>query len=94
MALRFEDPPTHRSTALAPYEADLAELKEHPNRWAVLAAFPIGDNAEGKASAVAQAIRLGKAVCAPKGSFEVTQRKVDDEQRVYVRYIGEQEEQS
>jgi hypothetical protein len=91
MALRFEDPPTHRSTALGPHEADLAELKQHPNRWAVIATFPLVGG-EAKASAVAQAIRLGKApVCQPKGSFEVKQRRIDDEHRVYVRYVGEQE---
>jgi hypothetical protein len=96
MPLRFEDPPTHRSTALSPYEADLVELKQHPNRWAIIATFPtypVGNGAEGKASAVVQAIRLGKAAaCQPKGSFEAKQRRVDDEHRVYVRYIAEQEQ--
>ena len=95
MALRFEDPPMHRSAVLYPYEADLAELKQHPNRWAIIAAFPchpLGNGAESKATTVAQAIRQGKApVCQPKGCFEAKQRRIDDEHRVYVRYVGELE---
>lgn len=95
MALRFEDPPARRNVA-DPFTADLVELKEHPNRWAILATYPVhplGQNAEGKATAVAQAIRQGKtAVCQPAGSFEVRQRRVDDEHRVYVRYVGAQDD--
>lgn len=94
MALRFEDPPASRSVASA-YAADLAELKQHPNRWAIIAAFPahpVQSDGDTKAANLAQAIRQGKTpACAPKGSFEVKQRRVDDEHRVYVRYIGEQE---
>lgn len=93
MALRFEDPPEHRNAA-ARFEADLTELKQHPNRWAILATYPATpapSDGETKATAVAQAIRQGKTpACAPKGSFEVKQRRVDDEHRVYVRYIGEE----
>lgn len=94
MALRFEDPPADRSSALSPFVADLVELKQHPNRWAIIAAFPVNpvnENGDAKAATVAQAIRQGKtAVCQPKGCFEVKQRRIDDEYRVYVRYLGEQ----
>ena len=93
MALRFEDPPEHRNAAAA-FTADLEELKEHPNRWAILAAFPaspVTEDGDSKAAGLAQAVRLGKTpACAPRGSFEVKQRRVDDEHRVYVRYVGEQ----
>lgn len=93
MALRFEDPPRGRSNRIDPLAADLEELKQHPNRWAIIATFPAypnGGGGESKASAVAQGIRQGKsAACYPAGSFEAKQRRVDDEHRVYVRYIGE-----
>jgi hypothetical protein len=94
MALRFEDPPASRSVASA-YTADLEELKQHPNRWAIIAAFPanpVHGDGDTKAANLAQAIRQGKTpVCQPARSFEVKQRRVDDEHRVYVRYVGEQE---
>jgi hypothetical protein len=91
MALRFEDPPPARRNVVDPFAADLEELKQHPNRWAVIATHPRSE--ESKASAVAQAIRLGKTpACQPKGSFEAKQRRVDEEHRVYVRYVGEQEQ--
>lgn len=90
MPLRFEDPPPARRNVADPFAEDLEELKQHPNRWAVIATHP--HNEESKASAVAQAIRLGKTpACQPKGSFEARQRRVGDEYRVYVRYVGKQE---
>lgn len=93
MALRFEDPPEHRNAA-SRFAADLKELKQHPNRWAILAAFPATpatSDGESKAANLAGAIRQGKTPAShPKGSFEVKQRRVDDEHRVYVRYVGEE----
>lgn len=87
MALRFEDPPAARRNRVDPLAADLTELKQHRNRWAVIATYPKHDN--GAASGMAQAIRQGKTeACAPRGSFEAVTRTVGEELRVYVRYIG------
>lgn len=85
MILRFEEPPPSNGKGRIAWPPVADELRANPEDWAVVAICTRRAAASGKA----QMIKSG-AVPAfrPKGSFEATYRSVEDEFRVYARYVG------
>jgi hypothetical protein len=81
MALHFENPPPVKDgRGRKPiYLPLLAELREHPNRWAVLRVL----SSEAVAISAASRLRRGKAPV-PRGSFEYAVRG----RKLYARYLN------
>jgi putative sterol carrier protein len=81
MSVEWEEPPPPPTK-----QPDfVAELKANPDRWAVIAICKV----RSTAAAYVHRIRTGGFVWSrPAASFEAVYRKVEDEFRVYARYVG------
>lgn len=85
--IRWEDPPPSRGGKLAAtVHIDVAEkLRKRPGQWGVIAVY----STNRAASSAAQMIRSGRwAAYSPAGTYEAVARVVEQESRVYARYIG------
>lgn len=86
--IRFDGPPPapKTGTSTATRHAKAADtLRDRVGEWAVI---DVSDRAP-IAHSMASAIRTARLrPYAPAGSFEAVSRKVDDEFRVYARYVG------
>ncbi|MFF2184628.1 hypothetical protein [Streptomyces sp. NPDC058155] len=67
------------------HAAVAAALKAKPGQWAVVKVVA----SEKAGRVLAGHIRTGKSVAYMRDSFEAEYRNVDDEHRVYARYVGE-----
>lgn len=96
--IRFQDPPQasrrRGRTNHRPSASDLeivAELRAKPGRWAIIATR----GTSGSAAMYAYAINNGlRRAFRPAALFEAVERKVNDEFRVYARFIGGPEPES
>jgi hypothetical protein len=90
--LRWEEPPPakrgRRGGGIAAYQVEADAMRAAPGRWAVLRSVP---RANSKVVMnLSHSVRTGAAtVFRPIGAWEATVRTVDDEVRLYVRYIGD-----
>lgn len=67
------------------YVEEVRALRDRPKEWAILKRC----DSAASAAALAGFIRIGQlAAFRPGGAFEAASRIVDDEARVYVRYVG------
>lgn len=85
--LVWENPPAKRPTA-GKYAAIAAALRERAGEWAILRAYPRGQQKRGWG--FVGGIRTGKLIDFPAGEFEAQARTVDGECRVYVRAVPRQ----
>ena len=67
------------------WAAVAAQLREHPDAWAVVKVC----RSRGNAATTAMRIRKGQIpLTCPAGHFDAESRLVDAEYRVYARYVG------
>jgi hypothetical protein len=88
--VNWEDPPSrrHNRGGRVAHVDEVAELRAHPGRWAVLREYPAEQ--PSRAKGFAYAINHGvKASFRPSGEFEATWRTDAGRIKVYVRYVGE-----
>ena len=83
--LRWEDPPLSRRGLNAWWQEAAAKLRAKPGTWAILCVVATLRRAQH----LAWRIRDGRLVNFGKGKFEAVARTVDDEHRVYARYMGD-----
>lgn len=89
--LKYEDPPARRTrVGTGKHAAIVAELKAHPDEWAVIDTFDSASKAASMAWAIKSGIRM--RTYSPPGAYEAMGRTVDGEHRLYVRYVGERSE--
>lgn len=84
--IRWEAPPAERvrPRRIAEWDAVADDLRARPSEWALIATGAQHTGTAGQ-------INAGRIVCfAPAGSFEAQRQLVDDEIRVYARYVGEE----
>ncbi|MFG3509681.1 hypothetical protein ACGF5F_29735 [Streptomyces sp. NPDC047821] len=83
---RWEDPPPSSQRVYRKHDAIARQLRANPARWAMVALC----RSSGNARSMASNIRVGKTLAyTPAGDFDAVVREVDDEVRVYARYLGE-----
>lgn len=87
--LTWEEPPPVEGIHFFPKgkgkHFDIAEeLRAKPNEWAMIGTY----GSRPSAAAMAYLIRSGGSVAYPFGDFEAVSRTVNNEYRLYVRYVG------
>lgn len=82
--LSWEEPPPPRRGALSVAPEWMEEVRARPGAWALV---QTGNRDVEKLPA---AIRGGRGVYAPAGSWEAVSRKSGNEFRLYVRYVGQE----
>ncbi|MFK0069731.1 hypothetical protein [Streptomyces sp. NPDC091046] len=87
MPLTFEPLPA-RGRRASKHARAAAELRARPGEWAHVTTAGSAESAASLATAIRSA-RL--TAYAPAGSFEAHARTVDDQPRVYVRFVGPQQ---
>jgi hypothetical protein len=86
--LKFESPPEKVRKSWGRHYLIAHRLKAKPQEWAVVGVYGGAESAGSTARQIRRA-RLG--AYQPAGSFEAEARVVDNEARVYARFVGEKE---
>ena len=90
--IRFEEPPPPAHPRYAPRSRDVApnvaaELKGAKGDWALVKEF--SEQRAGTARSAARVINQGTIPAyRPAGAFEAVTRTVDNQVRLYARYVG------
>lgn len=92
--LHFEEPPEAPHplvrTGQGKHWDAAKQLRERPGEYAMVAAY----NSRSAAASTAYMVRQGLFnAYAPRGAFHAVSRTVEGEFRVYVKYVGEQEQE-
>lgn len=91
MQVNFCDPPRARSERTINHRELIQHLKERPGQWALVPRTYANSNS---ARSMAQYIKSGKSAYAPAGAFEAVTRAEEGVTRVWVRYIGDEEQKA
>jgi hypothetical protein len=87
--IRWEDPPTTQAGRPGRWVELLIPLMDHPKRWAIVEMCSSSE----KARRNVKSLKTGK-LKSPSGRWEFTSSTVDDEHRIYARYLGPDEDVS
>jgi len=88
--LTWEQPPPPASDHRTKWSLVAEQLRARPGEWAIVAVR----KDTGLAASMANNLRKGRYGGVTEGEFESASRKIGDECRVYLRYIGQSEVQS